>query len=100
MKPIALITGYVESPVIEMLNSVCEVLPPISLRSGSHQQISVLGGCAQALLVATPERIDDIVLRHCKRLRVVACAFRILEHVDIGACTRRGIWVTNVLTCS
>jgi phosphonate dehydrogenase len=97
MKPIALITRYADPAVIEMLTSVCEVLPPVFLARGSHQQIAILGDCAQALLVATPERIDDGLLRHCRRLRVVACAFRVVEHVDIAACTRRGVWVTNVM---
>lgn len=97
MKPIALITRYVDSAAIDLLTSVCEVMPRVALASHSHQEIALFAGCADALLVATPERIDDALLRDFRRLRVVACAFRIPEHVDIAACTRRGIWVTNVM---
>lgn len=98
MKPIALITRYVDSTVIDLLTSVCDVMPRVSLTDHSHREIAVLGGCAHALLVATPVRIDDAMLVHCRKLRVISCAFRIPEHVDIAACTRRGIWVTTVLT--
>ena len=72
-------------------------MPRVALDSHPRQEITLLAGCADALLVATPERIDDALLRDCRRLRVVACAFRIPQHVDIAACTRRGIWVTNVM---
>lgn len=97
MKPIALITRYVDSVVIDLLTSVCDVMPRVALDRHSRQEIALLAGCADALLVATPERIDDALLRDCRRLRVVACAFRTPEHVDIAVCTRRGIWVTNVM---
>ena len=97
MKPIALITRCVDPAAINLLTSVCEVMPRVSLDSHSHQKITFLAGCADALLVATPEHIDGALLRDYRRLRVVACAFRIPEHVDIAACTRRGIWVTNVM---
>ena len=53
---------------------------------------------AHALLAATPERIDDSLLAGCHSLGIVACTFRIPEHIDIAACTRRGIWVTNVMS--
>ena len=97
MKPIALINHYVGPAVIDLLTSVCQVMPRVALDSRSRQEITLLAGCADALLVVTPERIDDALLRDFRRLRVVACAFRIPEHVDIAACTRRGIWVTNVM---
>jgi len=97
MKPIALITRYVDPAAIALLTSVCEVMPRVALDSHSHHKTTFLAGCADALLVAIPERIDDALLRDYRRLRVVACAFRIPEHVDIAACTRRGVWVTNVM---
>lgn len=83
---------------IDLLTSVCNVMPRVSLSSHSHHEIALLASCAHALLVATPERIDEALLLNCRRLRVIACAFRIPEHVDIAACTRRGIWVTTVMT--
>ncbi len=98
MKPLALVTHHVDSAVIDLLCSVCDVTPGFSLDHASRQEWALHGGRAQALLVATPERIDDALLLNCRRLLVVACAFRIPEHVDIAACKRRGIWVTTVMT--
>ncbi len=98
MKPIALITGCVDPAVEELLTSICELLPVLSLSDHPRQEIVVPGGCAQALLAVTPLHIDDAMLRYCRKLRVIACAFRIPEHIDVTACTRRGIWVTTVLT--
>ena len=98
MKPIALVTRYIDAAAIDLLASVCEIMPRVSLAHHSRQEIELLSSFAHALLVATPEHIDDAMLRHCRRLRIVACAFRIPEHIDVAACTRRGIWVTTVLS--
>lgn len=54
--------------------------------------------CDSAMTGAARRDGAVALLRDCRRLRVVACAFRIPEHIDIAACTRRGIWVTNVMT--
>jgi len=98
MKPIAVITHRVHSEAIDLLSSACEVMPAITRSAHARQEFMLLAHHVHALLMATPERIDDVLLRDCRRLRVVACAFRIPEHIDITACTRRGIWVTNVMT--
>jgi hypothetical protein len=42
MKPIALITRYVDPAVIDLLTSVCEVMPRVALDSHSHQEITLL----------------------------------------------------------
>ena len=97
MKPIVLITRRVDPAVVELLTSVCHVLPRLGSSSHPLQHIRLLAGCANALLMTTPEYVDELLLKNCPRLRVIACAFRIAEHIDIAACTRRGIWVTNVL---
>lgn len=98
MKPIALITRNVDAGAIDLLASVCDVLPTMSFNKHARHEIVVPGGCAHAWLVATPVSIDDAILRYCRKLRVIACAFRIPEHIDVTACTQRGIWVATVLT--
>ena len=96
MKPIALITRRANPPVVDLLASVCHILPKTGALAYPLQEIRLLASCAHALLVTTPEPIDESLLRDCPRLRVIACTFRIPENIDIAACTRRGIWVTTV----
>jgi len=98
MKPIALITRNVDPGAIDLLTSLCDVLPTMSFNKGARHEIVVPGGCAHAWLVAAPVSIDDEILQYCRKLRVIACAFPIPEHIDVTACTRRGIWLTTVLT--
>ena len=97
MKPIVVITGRIHSDAIDLLESVCDVLPINLCRAYARHDLALLASQTQGLMAVIPERIDDALLRDCGRLRVVACTYRIPEHVDIAACTRRGIWVTNVM---
>jgi lactate dehydrogenase-like 2-hydroxyacid dehydrogenase len=97
MKPLVVITGRVHSDAIDLLESVCDVLPINLCRAHARRELALLASETQGLMAVVPERIDDALLRDCPRLRVVACTYRIPEHVDISACTRRGVWVTNVM---
>ncbi len=47
------------------------------------------------LLVASHTKVDVELLDAAKRLRVVANFGVGVDHVDVEACTARGIWVTN-----
>jgi len=98
MRPLVVITHRVHADAIELLSSVCDILPVATHGGYARQEFMQLAREAHALMAVMPERIDESVLDNCTRLRVVACTFRIPEHIDVGACTRRGIWVTNVMT--
>ena len=98
MKPLVMITQRATTEAIELLASVCDVMRVNARSYYARQELSLHARRAQGLMAVTPERIDDALLVGCTRLRIVACTFRILEHIDIAACTRRGIWVTNVMT--
>ncbi|MGH8616509.1 MAG: hypothetical protein ACREUW_02370 [Burkholderiales bacterium] len=96
MKPKALITRRVQTCTRDLLAVRASVtthaewapLPPSVLASGARD--------AHALLVFPADRIDGSLLELAPHLQVVACAFRLPENIDVAACTRRGIWVTNV----
>jgi len=98
MKPFVMITRPVAPAAVEMLTSVCSTLPRVDISHRRHSDFSLVAGATDALLLATAERVDEALLRAFPQLRVVACTFRLPEHVDVAACTRRGIWVTNVAT--
>lgn len=48
-----------------------------------------------AAVITTSERIDDALLQRCAGLKAVCTASVGFNHVDVEACTRRGIMVTN-----
>src|SRR5471032_3366332 len=98
MKPLVVITHRVHVDAIELLSTLCDVALVITRTAYARQEMKELARTAHALLAATPERIDESLLADCHGLGIGACAFRIPEHIDIGACTRRGIWVTNVMS--
>jgi phosphonate dehydrogenase len=51
---------------------------------------------ADALMVFMPDRVDAAFLGHCPKLRIVACALKGYDHIDVEACTRQNIWVSIV----
>jgi phosphonate dehydrogenase len=98
MRPLAVLTHRVHADAIELLLTLCDVALITARTAYTRQEMRGLVSNARALLAATPERIDESFLAGCRGLRIVACTFRIPEHIDIAACTRRGVWVTNVMS--
>jgi len=47
------------------------------------------------VLVTTGDRIDDALLARCPQLRVVSTVSVGYNHIDVDACTRRGVMATN-----
>jgi len=48
------------------------------------------------LLAFMTDRIDAGFLRRAPGLRVIACAFKGYDNIDLAACTEAGVWVTVV----
>ena len=56
---------------------------------------------AEAWMAFMTDRLDDDVLRHAPRLRVVACALKGYDNFDMAACARAGVrlsFVPDLLT--
>ncbi len=98
MKPYVMITRHVAPAAVELLTSVCDILPRVAIAASQRGDFSLVAASADALLMATPERIDATLLHRFPRLRVIACTYRLPEHIDVSACTRRGVWITNIAT--
>ena len=98
MKPNVLLTHYALPEAIDLLSSVCDVTAVRSRSLRARDDLMVLARHAQGLMVVSPETVDEALLAACRKLRIVACAFRLPEHVDVAACTRRGIWVSGVMS--
>jgi len=48
-----------------------------------------------AALITTSERVDDALLSRCPGLKAVCSVSVGYNHIDLGACTRRGVMATN-----
>ncbi len=51
---------------------------------------------ADAMMGFMTDRVDDQILQNAPGLRIIACALKGFDSYDINACSRRGIWVSNV----
>jgi len=51
---------------------------------------------ADAILAFMADEIDDAILAQAPGLRIVAGALKGYDNFDVGACTRRGVWLTIV----
>jgi glyoxylate reductase len=94
MRPKVFVTRPVPRPVLDLLESKCEVrfhpedsrIPEARLAEACQE--------VEGLLV-TGARVNEEVLQQASRLRVVANAGVGYDNIDVAACTRRRIFVTN-----
>lgn len=96
MKPKVVITSWVYPQTLDMLRPHCELVANESRERLSRKEI--ISRCRDAVAVMTfmPDSVDDAFLAECPQLRLVACALKGYDNYDVEACTRRGIWITNV----
>jgi phosphonate dehydrogenase len=95
-KPKVVLTHWVHPEVIDYLQQSCEVVANDSRDTLSREEILQRTADAEALMTFMPDSIDDDFLAACPRLRVVGCALKGYDNYDVDACSRRGIWITNV----
>ena len=96
MKPKVILTHRVHPEVIELLAEHCEVVPNPGPETLPLDEILQRAKDAEAIMTFMPDRVDEEFLRACPRLRVVGCALKGYDNYDVDACTRHGVWITNV----
>ena len=96
MKPKVILTHRVHPEVIELLAEHCEVVPNPTPETLPLDEILQRAKDAEAIMTFMPDRVDEAFLRACPRLRVVGCALKGYDNYDVDACTRHGVWITNV----
>lgn len=95
MKPRLLITRKVFPEVIEALSQAYDIESNQDDAVWSHEAfIQRLSGC-QALYVVATDRVDAAALDAARTLRIVSTGSVGFNHIDLPACTARGIPVTN-----
>lgn len=96
MKPKVVITSWVHPEVIDRLAEDCDVVPNTTQDRLACEEILQRAKDADAIMTFMTDSVDEAFLAACPRLRVVGCALKGYDNYDVEACTRRGIWITNV----
>jgi phosphonate dehydrogenase len=96
MKPKIVITSWVHPAVISRLSEHCIVVPNETRERLSREEILRRAYDADVIMTFMPDSIDEAFIEACPRLRLVACALKGYDNYDVEACTKRGIWITNV----
>lgn len=90
------VTYRVHPEVLDLLGRSCEVIANQTPQSLRRAELVSRSRGADALLVFMPDHIDEELLRHSPRLKIVAGALKGFDNIDVAACTARGIWVSYV----
>jgi gluconate 2-dehydrogenase len=95
MKPRVLVTRRVFPEVLEALAQAWEVESNPDDAVWSPETIRAKAADCDALYVVATDRVDAALIDACPRLRIVATGSVGFNHVDVAACSARGIVVTN-----
>lgn len=96
MKPRVVITQRVHEQVISYLGGSCDVVPNLTCRSLSRHDIMERSRTANAVIVFMSDWIDEGFLEQCPNIKIVSAALKGYDNIDVGACTRHGVWLTIV----
>jgi len=95
MKPRLLITRKVFPEVMHTLSQVYEVQDNPDDAQWSPAEFHARLANADALFVVATDRVDEAALQAAPHLKIVATGSVGYNHIDLAACSARGIAVTN-----
>lgn len=95
-KPLILITHRVHPAVENRLAEFGRVLSPKETERFSAEELEKFVPDCEALMVFMPDRIDAAFLECAPRLKIIACALKGYDNIDLHACNSKKIWVTFV----
>jgi phosphonate dehydrogenase len=90
------VTHRVHPEVLEVLAESCEVVANQTPDTLARSELLDRCRDADALMVFMPDHVDEDLLEHSPRLKVVAGALKGYDNIDVAACTARGIWVSYI----
>lgn len=95
MKPRLLITRTVFPEVIEALSGGFEIDHNLNDDVWSPEELRRRASACRALYVVASDRVDAALLEACPELVMIATGSVGYNHIDLEACTARGVLVTN-----
>ena len=94
-RPKLLVTRRVFPEVIEHLEAMFEVESNPQDDLWSADTLRARAADKDAIFVVTSDRVDEALLQACPRLKLVATGSVGYNHIDLAACARQGVAVTN-----
>ena len=94
-RPKLLVTRWVFPEVIEHLETMFEVESNPQDDLWSADTLRAKAADKDAIFVVTSDKVDEALLQACPRLRMVATGSVGYNHIDLAACARQGVAVTN-----
>jgi phosphonate dehydrogenase len=88
------VTHRAYEQVKQLLRTTCDVVSNDEVESWPAEKLRKLAADAEALMIFMPDRIDQQLLAHCPKLKIVSAALKGPDNIDIEACSRRGVWVS------
>lgn len=96
MKPKIVVTHWVHPEIIELLQTVGEVVPNNTRETLPRAEVLERAKDADALMAFMPDSMDAEFVAACPKLKIVGAALKGYDNFDVEACTRRGIWFSIV----
>jgi len=78
------------------LEKIGDVRAPNPRQQFAKPQLSKLAKDADAFMAFMPDVVDEAWLSKAPKLRMIAAALKGCDNFDLAACSRRGVWVSNV----
>ena len=91
-----LVSHRIFPETLEALSDIGRVQAPNPKERFAKARLDELAGGTDAFLAFMPDAVDQSWLARAPRLRMVAAAVKGYDNLDLDACTRRGVWVSNV----
>jgi len=96
MKKKVVVTHWVHPEIIDLLQTVAEVVPNNTKETLPREEVLARAKDADALMAFMPDSIDKVHLAACPNLKIVGAALKGYDNFDVAACTERGIWFSIV----
>jgi len=94
--PTVVVTHWVHQEVLDLLAGRCRVVSNQTRESLPRPELFARLREAEAAMMFMPDWVDQELLDHAPRLKVVGAALKGFDNYDVEALTRRGVWLTNV----
>jgi len=95
-KPLTVITHWIHPEVTEYLTQHCRLLLNDTRESLPRKELFLRLAQADAAMMFMPDWVDQELLNHAPRLKVIGAALKGFDNYDVEAITERGVWLTNV----
>jgi Lactate dehydrogenase and related dehydrogenases len=91
------VTHWLHAEVLTYLQQFANVHHPTKPGEiWSRKRIVKEAANADALVTCMADAVDDAFLQACPQLKIIAATLKGYDSYDVDACTKHGVWLTNV----